>query len=166
MSQKKWSAIDTAALKSFKQDGLTDEQIGKKLGRTPDAIREKRSRIGAVKYTKKPYHQKNPRTPIKTPKKTPAGEQLKAFDLPKLPGTREELFKINEAMFGGKRAIKKELAEYYAGATIQKTINSNVGIPGTINIYNHDGEADFTITNLSPQNAVNILAKIISKLIL
>lgn len=41
---KPWLSTDIAALLAFVQEGLTAAEIGRKLGRTKTAIREKRSR--------------------------------------------------------------------------------------------------------------------------
>jgi len=82
MKAKTWSPVDDAALKTLWKEGKTDAKIGRLLNRTENAVRERRSQIGAVKYTKEPYTQKNPRKGAKRAGRSLApGAQVPLFDL-------------------------------------------------------------------------------------
>lgn len=174
MLNTKWTAHDRESLQTFFNQGLTDEQIGVKLGRSRKAISIARSKAGAVRFhiiREKGKRVGRRAKPVRG--KMPAGSQLYMDGL--LPDNATAISQIKKvrkafdevfpgvATYGRKRLEGNE--EFDPGPTIQKTILSDVGLVGTINIYNHDGETDITITNISPRNAVQIMATIISKLI-
>jgi hypothetical protein len=170
MLRTRWTTQEKEKVKTLYNSGLSDTQIAVKTGRSTKAIQIIRGRIGAVKFhiEREKGIKVGPRAKPR-PGKMPEGAQLVMEDiLPNIP--RDNAIKANEAFFGKEATHRsKTLAgneEIYPGPAIQKTINSDIGISGTINIYNHDGETDFTITNLAPRNAISILAKIISKLVL
>jgi hypothetical protein len=170
MQNSKWSAKDTQKLSEMVSLLKSDLHIATALGRTEKAISIKRSKMGLVAYhLEKPKGKKIGMRAKPTPGRLPGGAQLILEDfIPKMSG--KDAFKLNEAFYKSAEKRKNKalegVEEIYPGPCIQKTIHSDVGILGTINIYNHDGISDFTITNLSPRNAINILAAIISKLVI
>lgn len=84
MKAKKWTELHDAALEALYRKGKTDEQIGKLMSRTENSVRERRSKIGAVKYTKGKYTQKNPSKSIKRGSvKLTAGTQIPLLNLDK-----------------------------------------------------------------------------------
>ena len=84
MKAKTWSPVDDAALKTLWKEGKTDARIGRLLNRTENAVRERRSQIGAVKYTNAPYTPKNPsKASNRATRSLAPGAQVPLFDLGK-----------------------------------------------------------------------------------
>lgn len=147
---RRWTAKETALLRSTWKDGKnTDEYLGKLLTRTPAAISNRRSLIGAVKYTKMKNNtivredgplfnsnfSKAMSKALNQPSPTKAfagcGETIKreitvreTFDMPNVPGGTEAFFKIN-----------------------------------------HCGQVEFQAIGIPPRRVAAILAAIISKIV-
>jgi hypothetical protein len=151
VKSKRWTPADKAALKTWFEEKLTDDQIGAKIGRSADAVREMRSKQGYVKYVKIPYTQKKKRASNqRSGKKVINGAALPLFDTGKAlnqPLQNNFSEKNTSSLF---ELIKEYKPAENATGTI--TIVCGCGVSGIVK-------------GMAPRQAARILLEFVSKII-
>lgn len=89
---KKYTKIEEAAIRRLFQEGKSDAEIAKLMSRPVDGIREKRSKLGAVKFIKKPQKRGTPnRDYSQTKQQKKELEQIAMFnEAPAKKSTRKQ----------------------------------------------------------------------------
>lgn len=163
---KPWTQEQDNNLRNLFTAGWKDTAIATQMRRNPDAIRQRRHVIGAVKFTKKPYKQKNKRPAKKRGRyKGPAGAQAPLFNFDRAINQPEGKLPIKglDSHIEGFTADQKVKG---MAVSVRETIAFDSGIaPGSLVFFASHGQVDMQARGLTPRQVAKILAAFISKIV-